>query len=101
MMKRSVLVVLLCAISAFAIFDFVSTLSPCPPNEQKQPEQRSEKSCGFAQSFTYRTIDAGVDWIDHRHDLVTAAATIVIAIFTGTLWLATDNCARPVNGKWN
>jgi len=87
-MKRSVLAVLLCAIAGFAVFDFVSTLPPCSPSEQKQPEQRSEERCGFTQSFTYRMIDADVDWIDRRHDFVTAAATMVIALFTGTLWLA-------------
>lgn len=90
MMKRSFLAALLCAVAALVISDFVSTLPPCHLSEQKQSQRGSEERCGFTQSLTYRAIDAGVDWIDRRHDFVTAAATIVIALFTGTLWLATD-----------
>lgn len=30
-----------------------------------------------------------MDWVDNRHDFVTAGATVVIALFTITLWFAT------------
>lgn len=94
MIKRSVLAALLCALGAFALFDFVSMLATCQQEQYEKIEQGSKKNCGFAQSITYGMIDAGTDWIDRRHDLVTAAATLVIAFFTFTLWRATDKLWR-------
>lgn len=64
---------------------------PCKvASEQRQAQQSADERCGFAQSSTYRVVEAAVDFIDRRHDFVTAAATIVIALFTATLWRATD-----------
>jgi hypothetical protein len=90
MNKIATRIVVLCALTSFAVFDLASTLSTCQQIEQEKAEQRSEKSCGFTQSLTYRGTEAVFEWIDRRHDFVTAAAAIVIAFFTFTLWRATD-----------
>lgn len=75
---------------AFVVFDFVSTLSTCQQIERQENEKRAEESCGFAQSLTYAGAEIAFEWVDRRHDFVTAAATLVIAFFTFTLWRATD-----------
>jgi hypothetical protein len=55
-------------------------------NPQTESRERADERCGLAESVTYRVIVSIVDWIDRRHDFVTAAATVVIAVFTGTIW---------------
>jgi hypothetical protein len=89
-MKRAFLAALLCAVTTFGIFDFVSTLATCQQVQQQKADKRTEESCGFAQSLTFRGWVSATEWIDTRHDFVTATATIVIAFFTFTLWRATD-----------
>src|SRR6266849_10700337 len=89
-MKRVVLAAFLCAMAAFAIFDFVATLATCQQPNTEEHKQSAEKSCGFADSLTYRAGENITEWIDRRHDVVTAAATVVIAFFTIALWRATD-----------
>ncbi len=86
-MWRSILVY---ALLALVSFDIASSLMTRQPSEQKQPEQRTEESYRFTQSLTYRGAKIAFEWIDGRHDFVTTAATIVIAIFTATLWRATE-----------
>jgi len=81
---------LVCVVAAFLILDFVSVLSTCQKPQQEKSQESTEKGCGFAQSLIYREAEIIFEWIDRRHDLVTAAATIVIALFTFTLWRATD-----------
>jgi hypothetical protein len=38
------------------------------------------------ESFTYRSWETPVDWIDRHHDVIIAASTFVIGFFTFTLW---------------
>jgi hypothetical protein len=80
----------LTALAAFLVFDFVSTLGTCPPSEQQQAEQGTEKRCGLTQSLTYTGAEIVLEWINRRHDVINAAATFIIALFTIALWRATD-----------
>jgi hypothetical protein len=89
-MNKTSWIIVLCALTSVTAFDFVSTLTMCKQRDQEQREYGPEKGCGFAQSLTYGAIRTTIDWIDRRHDFVTAGATIVIAIFTIALWRATD-----------
>jgi hypothetical protein len=83
-------VLVLGALTVWGMTDFVSTLATCQHNQQEKGEQGAEKACGFTQSLTYNAIAASSKWIDDKHDFVTAVATLVVAIFTFTLWRATD-----------
>jgi hypothetical protein len=74
----------------WGLTDFASTLRTCQQEQQEKDQQGPEKGCGFADSLTARAIKETAEWIDTRHDFVTAAATIIIAFFTFTLWRATD-----------
>jgi hypothetical protein len=78
------------ALIVWGLTDFVSTLATCQQEQQQKKQQNAEEGCGFAQSFTYRGIATSAEWIDTKHDFVTAAATLVVAFFTFTLWRATD-----------
>ncbi len=77
-------ILILGALLIWGLTDFVSTLRTC------QQQHQQDESCGFAHSLTYRAGKTLLEWIDIRHDLVTAAATVVVAIFTATLWRATN-----------
>jgi len=61
-----------------------------PISEYQQATNGAEQGYSLAHSFTYRGISWLIDWIDRRHDFVAAAATLIIAIFTITLWRSTD-----------
>jgi hypothetical protein len=78
------------ALLTLGMTDFVSTLATCQKPQYGKPEQSSEKGCGLADSLTGRTVATITEWIDARHDFVTAAATVVVAFFTFTLWRATN-----------
>ena len=90
MAKAARLILVLGALAVFGLFDFVSTLATCQQPNTEEQKQRSGNSCGFADSLTYRAGEYVTEWIDRRHDFVTAAATVVIALFTIALWRATD-----------
>jgi hypothetical protein len=62
-------------------------------SEQTKGTQSTKESCGFAESITYRSTGSAVDWIERRHDFVTAASTIVIAVFTTILGIFTISLA--------
>jgi hypothetical protein len=74
----------------WGLFDLTPTLGTCQKVQQEKSEQGAEKGCGFAKSLTGRAFITTTEWIDSRHDFVTAAATLVVAFFTFTLWRATD-----------
>jgi hypothetical protein len=78
----------------WGLTDFSSTLATCQQEQYVKAQQSPEKGCGLAQSLSYRIVAAGVDWIDAKHDFVTAAATLIVALFTFTLWRATDKLWR-------
>jgi hypothetical protein len=61
-----------------------------PVGEQQQASQSAYEGYSLTQSFSYRGFVWLIDWIERRHDFVAAAATVVIAIFTITLWRSTD-----------
>jgi archaellum component FlaG (FlaF/FlaG flagellin family) len=90
MERRITWALLVAALAAFIIFDFASTLATCHQIEHQENGKRAEEGCGFAQSLTYAGAEVAFEWIDRRHDFVTAAATLVIAFFTFTLWRATN-----------
>jgi len=60
------------------LIDFVSKLATCQREQQEESQQSSEGSCGVAQRLTYRAIVAATEWIDTKHDFITAAATLVV-----------------------
>lgn len=90
MAKAARLILVVGARAVFGLFDFVSTLATCQLPNGEEPKQGNEKGCGFADSLTYHAGEYLTEWIDQRHDFVTAAATVVIALFTIALWRATD-----------
>jgi hypothetical protein len=88
MLKR--LAVAIGTILALLIFEDVASSIFVPQHicgPQAEYGERSKERCGLAESATYRAVVSIVDLIDARHDFVTAAATVIIAWFTGTIWL--------------
>jgi hypothetical protein len=81
---------LACGVVLLELALFGSSLSFAPISEQQQSTQGAYEGYSIAQSFTYRGFAWLIDWVDRRHDFVAAAATVIIAIFTITLWRATD-----------
>lgn len=90
--------------AAFVILDLESSfVRLCPiqveqAGEAKQPNKGNEKSCGLAQSVSFRMISAFVDWVDSHHDFVNAASTLVIALFTIVLAFKTSGLFRETAG---
>src|SRR5436190_14194285 len=74
-----------------------SNPGPCVPSEQQQKNDRAKEGCSVTRTVTVRALFAVVDWVDTRHDLVTAGATVVIALFTITLWRATSGLLRDAH----
>jgi hypothetical protein len=77
-------------------FDISSSVyHPCESaSEQQQEDESAKEGCGFASSASYRWTVVSVDWIDKRHDFVTAASTVVIALFTIILGVFTVSVAN-------
>jgi hypothetical protein len=67
-----------------------SSFGPCIQGEKQQPYQCTETNYDITQMVSYRAIVSLIDFIEKRHDLVTAFATVIIALFTITLWRATS-----------
>ena len=90
------LAVILFLIAGLIAADIVSSVYfPCKQTgDQQEKAQSAKEGCGFATSASYRLTVASVDWIDQRHDFVTAASTVVIAIFTIILGIFTVSVAR-------
>lgn len=72
-------------------------LSPCQPENvgEGQPRNDSPDKNSYAcRSIIGSALRTSVDFIDDKHDFVTAGATVVIAFFTIVLAWATDRQAR-------
>jgi hypothetical protein len=78
------------ALITWGLIDFTSTIATCDQKQRQKAEQSAEEGCGFTDSLTFRTGENLTKWIDDRHDFVSAAAALAVAIFTFTLWRATD-----------
>jgi len=74
--------IILAAVLFIAADCFVALLRNCQPAEQHYEQYCAEKYYGLLDTIVYRLFASGVDWIGLHHDLVLAAATIVIAWFT-------------------
>jgi hypothetical protein len=80
---------------ALLLVDFeISSPGPCARGEQQQAQKGGKRGCDLTETITYRTFGRVVDWIDRRHDFVTAAGTLVLALFTITLWRATSGLLK-------
>jgi hypothetical protein len=76
-----------------------SSFGPCIKGEKQQSYQCTETNYDITQMVSYRAAVSLIDFIEKRHDLVTAFATVIIAAFTITLWRATSGCCPPLESN--
>jgi hypothetical protein len=67
----------------------LSSLATCVSSQQQQADQCAEKYYGFADAISVRIPAWFLGEIREETTLINAAATVVIAIFTITLWVST------------
>jgi hypothetical protein len=81
---------LLCVALLF-LFDWgLSWLVTCVGGEQQQAEQCAKEGHGLTHTYTVSALAWVFRLIKDEYNFVTAASAIVVAIFTVTLWRATD-----------
>jgi hypothetical protein len=70
----------------------------CPPNEQTTQDYATPENCASLGVLFARSADdfrsATGEFIDRNRDDITAVSTLVVAVFTGTLWWVTWGMVR-------
>jgi hypothetical protein len=90
-------VILICGAASFHTQAPLATLH-CPPDERQANTQSHQEGCAsfdvlFARSMA--DLQAGIgDFIHQNRDDIIAVSTLVVAIFTGTLWWVTWGMVR-------
>lgn len=75
----------------------ISSLASCVGSEQQQAAQCAEKYYGFSEAVSVRIPSWLLGELRQETNLINAAATVVIAIFTVTLWLSTEKMWKASN----
>jgi hypothetical protein len=90
------LVVTLAILSGFVVFErsFSQPFAQCVAGHQNEKGQTPPKEDGTFLGLTVnRYTWCSGDFVESNKDAITALATLIIAVFTATLWIATNNQA--------